>query len=167
MVVRKLGVFIIPALVIVLLVGCGQASKERGRYSRRLEKFSVQLPAGWRSVIPASGVLVSVQNLERTVTINISADKVAYGYTNEKARQHLNSEGQISDIFYGESGDIPISGKPGHWLKGISGNQRFTSILYFVIHFNHLYSIQFITLSDQFDSYKDQFENIIQSFKFE
>jgi hypothetical protein len=164
---KKLGVFIPLLLMIAGLLGCAGASKEPGRYRSRLEKFSIQLPVGWQSIDPALGALVSVVNPERTVTINVSADKVDSGYTDKQALQHLNARGQDSNIFYSETGDALMAGIPGHWLKGISGNQNFISLLYFVIHSSRLYSIQFITRADQFDNYQFQFDSIIQSFKFE
>ena len=160
--------FLIPlAMLTFTLAGCTGAAKDPGRYFNRLDKFSIQLPVGWQSIDPAIGALVTVVNPEKTVTISIACDKVASGYTDKQALQHFNARGQDSNIFYSENGDALISGMPGHWLKGISGNQNFTSLLYYVIRSNHLYSIQFIANADQFDSDKIKFDSIVQSFKFD
>ena len=164
---RKLWICAPLAILIFRLLGCLGASNDPGRYSSHLEKFSIQLLVGWQSIDPADGALVTVANPEKTVTISVSCDNVAAGYTDKQALQHFNARGQDNSIFYSESGDALIAGMPGHWLKGISGNQNFTSLLYFVIHSNRLYSIQFTARAEQFDNYQVQFDSIIQSFKFE
>lgn len=163
---KQISILCTMVLISCVLVGCGNAPKEPGRYYNRSKGFSIKLPDGWKKQNAGMGVLVKVTNPENTADIGVQVGKIPPQQTIADYVKFMKSsiQGQGGQIV--RDGQTVIDGTDAYWFII---RIRSAKILYYCIKKgDSVYTMIFASDGDTFsDDFEDKMRNVAKSLRFE
>jgi len=147
----------------------------KGNYVNKEKKYSINYPAQWQKKdVPRLDIALfpppKGAALQPHASMNIVSEVVGPAISLDQfySESVKNINNELKDVHVDAKGDITLNGIPAKKIQytHIMGGVNFTVLQYFIVGQETIYLLTFSALSDDFDSYKNDFENVASSFRF-
>jgi len=168
-VLKRLSLWCVVASSALVLFGCSEGfDRKTGTYTDKGKGFTVQFPAGWDKTKPPPGALFSVADPDNKANINVMVQNLPGNVTFDQYLKQVSSRQGMAGARQRDDGDITIDGVAGYWsVRDISvGGVRFTSLSYYVMKGERVYSIVCVANANDYPSLEATFDGVATSFRF-
>lgn len=169
MLLERRSLWYVVTLSTVVLFGCSERfDRNTGIYTDTGKGFSIQFPAGWDETETPPGALFSVADPNNKANINIMVQDLPGNVTFDQYLKQISSQVDRAGASRRDNGDITMDGATGYWsIRDISvGGVRFTSLSYFVMKGERVYSIVCVANAKDFSDLETTFDQVATSFRF-
>jgi hypothetical protein len=156
-------------LLSVFFISCwGSYDDITGLYTNRGKGFSINFPDEWKKIKAQMGALVTVSDPNELAQISIVVQELPEETTLDKYFKTISSQGKRMGARVKDSGEMTIDEADALWsMMNIKvGGGQFTSLNYYVMNKNRVYSIICIADSVDFNDFENEFDAAVESFKF-
>lgn len=157
------------------LNGC--APKEPDRYYNKDEGFSIKLPNEWEKKEGFMGTTIVTWSPQESSAdqfrenVNVAVEELPKALSLEEYFQLslANLSKLMTDFQEHEKGQLSIDNNDAKWLiySHRMGTVKLKVLVYMLVKGRRGYAIVCSAAPEQFLKYRDKFEEIVQSFKFE
>lgn len=144
------------------------------KYTNKDKQYSLDYPSQWqRKEVPAIDFVLFAPpkgtDTQVHASMNVIAEKVDAPVT--LAQFYNESVGNIStelkEVKIESNGESNLNGTPSKWINYSHSMQgiSFRVLQYFIVNGDRVYLLTFSALSDDFATYKPEFDKIANSFK--
>lgn len=169
MVLKRRSLWCVVALNAVVLFGCSEPfDRNTGTYTDTGKGFTIQFPAGWDKTETPAGALFSVADPDNKANINVIVQDLPGNVTFAQYLKQISSQHGRAGASRRDDGDITMDGVTGYWsIRDISmGGVTFTSLSYFVMKGERVYSIVCVANAKEFSDLETTFDEVATSFRF-
>jgi hypothetical protein len=166
---KKVILLCLPVLLAIFAISCSDSfDHETGLYVNRGEGFSINFPAGWTKTKTQRGALLTVTDSNETAQMSIVVQELPDDISFQKYYTTVTSQGRSLGARVRDSGEMTIGGADALWsiIDITVGGQVFSSLNYYAMNGNRVYSIICTAASEDFPEFEDEYDKAVESFRF-
>lgn len=144
------------------------------KFTNSEKGYSLDYPSDWKkSDVPQLDLVLFApprgQDAIPHASLNIVSEKVGSEIHLEQfySESAANLSTALKEVHVEKSGSSQLNGTPSKWViyTHVMQGMQFRVLQYFIVANESIYLVTFSTIADDFETYRPEFEKIINSFK--
>jgi len=150
-----------------------QAAQLTEKYTNTEKNYTITYPSTWKKTdVPRLDLVLfappKASDESTHASMNVVSEKVGPGISLEQfySESAANLASALKDVVVEKNGNKDLNGVPTKWIQytHVMQNIKFRVLQYFIVAQDTVFLLTFSTVADSFDSYREEFDAIANSF---